>query len=192
MKITKEGVLEIAKNKGKIQASDLVDQFAVSRQYVNRLIQILVESGSIIKIGSTRYAFYVLPEYAENHPEILPNSYNKSLKNINIEEHEILLGIEDSFPTIKKLPENVRSIFTYSFSEMLNNAIEHSKSKNINIKISIVDKELSFIIEDSGIGVFRNIMQKKSLKSILNIFISISWIMRCMNCVQKLKSYVKS
>jgi len=163
--ITKERIVEIAKQKGKIRTSDLSDEFSVSRQYVNRLISELIETGKMIKIGGTRHAFYVLPKYASQHAEIFPNRYIKTFKNVSLEEHKILDQIEHAFPLLKKLPENIRSIFTYAFSEMLNNAIEHSQSKNISMEVSVANKDLSFIVNDFGIGVFRNIMQKINLKS---------------------------
>jgi hypothetical protein len=163
--IIKDRIIQIAKEKGKIRTSDLSAEFSVSRQYLNRLLGELIETGKMLRIGGTRYAFYVLPEYASQHTEIFPNRYIKTFKNVSLEEHKILDQIEQAFPLLKKLPENVRSIFTYAFSEMLNNAIEHSQSKNISIEVSITNKALSFIVNDSGIGVFRNIMQKRNLKS---------------------------
>lgn len=163
--ITKEKILEIAKQKGKIGTTDLSKRFSVSRQYLNRLIKELVETGKLIKLGATRYAFYVLPEYAQKHKEIFPLRYRKTFKNISLEEHKVLDQVEQTFPLLKNLPENVRSIFTYAFSEMLNNAIEHSTSIRIGIEVSIQKKMLSFIVNDSGIGIFRNIMQKRNLKS---------------------------
>ncbi len=165
MIITKEKIIERAKQKGKLKTSDLSLEFSVSRQYLNRLLRELIETGKLIKIGGTRYAFYVLPEYASQHAEIFPNRYIKNLKNTSLEEHKVLDQIEQDFPLLKKLPENVRSIFTYAFSEMLNNAIEHSHSKNVSIEVSVAHKTLSFIVNDTGIGAFRNIMQKKNLKS---------------------------
>src|SRR3989338_10702074 len=48
---------------------------------------------------------------------------------------------------------------------MFNNAIEHSRSKIILVEVTMRDKFLSFIINDSGVGVFRNIMKKRNLKS---------------------------
>ena len=48
---------------------------------------------------------------------------------------------------------------------MFNNAIEHSKSVRIGVEVSIPKKTLSFIIQDSGIGVFRNVMKQRGLKS---------------------------
>src|SRR3989304_5421841 len=163
--ITKEKILEIAKQKGKIGTTDLSKRFSVSRQYLNRLIKELVETGKLTKLGATRYAFYVLPEYAQKHKEIFPLRYRKVFKNISLEEHKVLDQVEQTFPLLKNLPENVRSIFTYAFSEMLNNAIEHSTSIRIGIEVFIQKKMLSFIVNDSGIGVFRNIMQKRNLKS---------------------------
>lgn len=163
--LTKDKTLEIARQNGALFSRDLVKQFDVSRQYASALIAELVAENKLVKLGSTRKAFYVLPEYAQRHKEILPLRYSKSFKNIYLEEHKILNNVEQTFSPLKNLPENVRNIFIYAFSEMLNNAIEHSASVRIGIEVSIQKKMLSFIVNDSGIGVFRNIMQKRKLKS---------------------------
>ncbi len=163
--ITKDKLLELAGQNNKIYASQLSSQFVVSRQYLNRLINELVTAGKLIKVGETRYAYYVLPEYAQQHPEILPVQYTKTFSNISLEEHIVLSRIEQEYPPLKKLPENIRSIFTYAFSEMFNNAIEHSHSKKIHIEVAIQNRILSFIVEDYGIGVFRNVMRERNLKS---------------------------
>ena len=163
--LTKEEVLKTAKDKGKLYSRDLVDQFKVSRQYANVFISMLVGENRLIKLGSTKRAFYILPEYARAHQEIFPTKYVKSFKNEGLEEHKVLIQIEETFPTLKNLPENVKSIFTYAFSEMLNNAIEHSQSVRVSVEVSITKDVFTFVIQDSGIGVFRNVMQKKGLKS---------------------------
>ncbi len=163
--LNKEKILEKAKETGQIRTAQLSAAFDVSRQYVSMLIAQLVEEKSLVRIGSTRNAFYVLPEYAKAHPEILPNKFFKRLKNTGLEEHKILAEIEEKFPQISELKEHIRNIFTFAFSEMLNNAIEHSDSKSISVEISVTDDNLWFIVSDSGVGVFRNVMQKKKLKS---------------------------
>ncbi|XOU94615.1 MAG: STAS-like domain-containing protein [Candidatus Kerfeldbacteria bacterium] len=163
--ITKEKILKIAKEKGKVVSSDLSVQFSVSRQYLNRLIKDLVDTNKLIKLGVTRKAFYVLPEYVEAHQEMLPVRYVKLFKNKGLEEHKVLNQIEQMFPILKQLPENIQSIFTYAFSEMLNNAIEHSRSIAIGVEVSVLKNELSFIIQDSGIGIWRNVMKQRGLKS---------------------------
>jgi hypothetical protein len=163
--ITQEKLLELARQKGKLIVSELSGQFAVSRQYINRLVKELVTAGNLVKVGGTRNAYYVLPEYARRHPDILPSQYTRTFKNTALEEHLVLNRIEQEYPQVKKLPENVRSIFTYAFSEMLNNAIEHSQSKTVRIEVSVQRKLLSFTVEDFGIGVFRNVMRERKLKS---------------------------
>jgi anti-sigma regulatory factor (Ser/Thr protein kinase) len=165
MILTRGQVLELAKQKGVLFSRDIVNKFNVSRQYANLLISDLVTNKKLIKLGSTRKASYVLPEYAHSHQEIFPSQYVKSFKNIDLEEHKVLDQIENVFPTLNKLSENIKSIFTYAFSEMFNNAIEHSQSIRIGVEISIPQKTLSFTINDSGIGVFRNVMKQQKLKS---------------------------
>ncbi len=163
--ITVENILELAKNEKVLKSIDIAKKFHISRQYAAFLISQLVAANKLIKIGSTRNAKYILPMYASSNSALFPNRINKNLVNKNLEEHKVLDSLEKSFPLIEKLNENIKSIFTYAFSEMLNNAIEHSQSKNIEVEVSINDKILSFTINDSGVGVFRNVMEKRKLKS---------------------------
>ncbi|MFA5776947.1 MAG: DUF4325 domain-containing protein [Parcubacteria group bacterium] len=163
--ITTEKIIEIAKQKGTIKTREIAKEFGVSRQYASRLLAELVTSGKLIKIGSTAKAIYAFPDYAKKHLEILPFKISKTFQNKNLEEHQVLNRIESDLPTIVQQKENVRNIFTYAFSEMLNNAIEHSSTEKIIVSVSIKDKLLTFIIDDFGVGVFRNIMKKRNLKS---------------------------
>lgn len=163
--LTKDKILEIVKQKDILHTRDLVEVSGVSRQYASAMITELVAAHKLIKLGSTRKAFYVLPGYAKKNKGILSARYNKTFTNISLEEHKVLEQITRSYLPLNGLSENVRSIFTYTFSEMLNNAIEHSTATRINVEVSIQKKTLSFIINDSGIGVFRNIMQKRNLQS---------------------------
>lgn len=161
----KDKILEIIEKRGKVTSSEITSKIDVSRQYVNLVISELVAEKKIIKVGRTRYAFYVSSAFAKKYPEIFPSVFKKTYRNQLLEEHHVLLEIEEKFPQISNLPENVRSIFTFAFSEMFNNAIEHSESKSISIEVAKRDGKLSFIVLDSGIGVFRNIMKKRGLNS---------------------------
>ena len=163
--ISKNKLLELAGRSDRILASKLAAQFNVSRQYLNRLINELVTAGKLVKVGETRNAYYVLPEYARQHPQILPERLIKTYLNASLEEHLVLSQIEREYPLLMKLPENIRSIFTYAFSEMFNNAIEHSQTKKIRIEVAVRNRILLFIVEDYGIGVFRNVMRERGLKS---------------------------
>lgn len=161
----KEKILGLIERQGKATSREVTEAIGVSRQYINLVVSDLVAEGKIIKVGSTRYAFYVSKAYMIDHPEVIPNIFKKRYVNKSLEEHRVLLEIEDRLPQLKELPENVRSIFTFAFSEMFNNAIEHSGSKIISVEVSMRNKFLSFVVNDAGVGVFRNIMKKKNLKS---------------------------
>lgn len=156
----REGILAVAASGKKIRSKDLALKFQVSRQYVHTVLKKLVSEGFLQKIGSTRNAFYVLPTYADS----LKEKIRKRFPNANLKEHEVLEALEKRSSLIRSLPENVRSIFTYAFLEMLNNAIEHSESANVEIDIE-KDSRLVFSINDFGVGVFRNVMKKKHLRS---------------------------
>jgi anti-sigma regulatory factor (Ser/Thr protein kinase) len=161
----RDKILDYINTKGKITAKELLDSFGFSRQYINQILRYLIIDKKIIKIGSTRSSFYFSQSYLKENQNILPNVFQKKYKNEQLEEHRVLVEIQDRFPLLMGLPENIQSIFTFAFSEMFNNAIEHSKSKWIRVEVSVIDKKLSFIIEDSGIGVFKNIKKTRNLKS---------------------------
>ena len=162
--MNKNDVLTIARSRKKLKTADLVESFGVSRQYANVVINSLVQGGRLIKVGSTKRAYYILPEIS-HEPGIFPPRIFKRLKNNGLAEHEIFNEIENQYPPVRQLPENVKSILVFAFSEMLNNAIEHSMSKDIEVEISIQNRKLTFVVNDFGIGVFRNVMKKRRLKN---------------------------
>lgn len=160
-------IIQLIKQKGRFTSSEMTGSIGVSRQYVHMVISDLIAEKQVIKLGVTRNAFYISSEYAQKHPDILPTSFKKKYRNITLEEHQVLMELEERFPLISNVPENIKSIFTFAFSEMFNNAIEHSESKVISVEVSLRNNKLSFIVEDTGIGVFRNIMKKRGLRSVI-------------------------
>lgn len=157
-------ILKIAELKRKLTTKDIIEAFRVSRQYAVILVNDLVSNGKLIKVGSTNKAYYLLPEFA-SEAGAFPEKIGKRLKNVDLQEHEIYEDIQNQYPPVKQFPENVRSILNYAFSEMLNNAIEHSKSKYIEIEVSVRNRKLNFVVNDFGIGVFRNVMRQKRLNT---------------------------
>ncbi|MFC1616264.1 STAS-like domain-containing protein [Patescibacteria group bacterium] len=134
-----------------------------SRAYVLRFINDLIREGKLAKSGTTRSALYVHVD----KKDLLGNIFQKRYKNKNLKEHEVLEEVIRKLFFLNQAPEHIQSIFAYAFSEMLNNAIDHSKSENISIKVEKIGKIIRFVVDDFGIGVFRSIMQKRKLKSSL-------------------------
>ncbi len=157
----KQKIKRFIKSKKRVTSPEVARHFGFTRQYASQVLRAMVNTGEVIKFGSTRAAFYILPEFID---EIGPKATKRRLKNKDIKEHEVFEELVSIFPALRTAPENVQSIAHYAFSEMLNNAIEHSRSKNIEVRLES-DGIIRFVVDDFGIGVFRNVMRQRRLKS---------------------------
>ena len=157
--------MKLAHSQETFSTNDVLDSLknSFTRAYVLRFINNLVREGKLVKSGTTRAAVYVLTEKRG----VLKSEFRKRYKNNNLKEHEVLEEVNKKLNFLHQLPEHIQSIFSYAFSEMLNNAIDHSKSENIAIYVKKIDKGIRFIVDDFGIGVFKNIMNKRKLNSSL-------------------------
>jgi anti-sigma regulatory factor (Ser/Thr protein kinase) len=87
--------------------------------------------------------------------------------------HELtLLGLSESdvWQRVKRdldLPSDTRAgrILVYAFTEMLNNAIDHSESATVVISVWISEAQWSFEIRDFGVGVFAKLSEGLRLGS---------------------------
>ncbi len=155
-------IKQFLRSKKRTSSIELARHFGFTRQYASQVLRIMVNAGEVVKFGSTRAAFYTLPEFID---EIGPSAIRSRFKNINVKEHEVFDSLISALPAFRIAPENVRSIVHYAFSEMLNNAIEHSQSENIEVEIEGAGDVIRFVVSDFGIGVFRNVMRQRHLKS---------------------------
>lgn len=67
-------------------------------------------------------------------------------------------------PLVTDLPENIRDILHYGFTEILNNSIDHSQGKNATITFTRTPLESIIMINDDGEGIFHRIQR------ILNLY----------------------
>jgi len=155
-------IKEFLRDKKRASSTEVAKHFGFTRQYASQVLRTMMDANEIVKFGSTRAAFYTLPEFID---EIGPLAVRRRFKNENIKEHEVFDSLISIFPAFHTATENVQSIVHYAFSEMLNNAIEHSLSEDIEVEIESEGGVIRFVVSDFGIGVFRNVMQKRNLKS---------------------------
>ncbi len=161
-------ILDTIKEKNQVKVADVIKVTRFSRAYINRFLQELRNEGKIVLIGKARQSFYVLADKVDViRAKGVLLSVNRTLKNINLAEDVILDQIKKESGIFFNLPENINNIVSYAFTEMLNNAIEHSQSKIIKIKMSRSADILSFEVLDYGVGIFNNIMRKRKLKNAL-------------------------
>jgi len=159
----REFILKVPREEASFTASDIVRTFPrkISRQYAHRILRQLVEEGKLIRGGSTRGAFYALPEQAEQ----VGLAVKLRLQNRGLQEDAVLDELRARLPPLNTLKRNVNEIFAYAFLEIMNNAIEHSESARIDVEIQMVRGQAKFVVEDYGIGVFRKVMSQRRLGS---------------------------
>lgn len=162
----RETILNFASRQRTFRAADVLRALSrpVSRQYVSRMLTALVEEGLLAKAGSTRGAVYALPRYATALGTRV-RRVKRRLTNVELQEDKVLDDLKRAAPFLTHVPGNVNAIFSYAFLEMLNNAIEHSGSKHIEVEVAKSNAHLTFIVNDFGIGVFLNVMRRRDLRS---------------------------
>lgn len=75
----------------------------------------------------------------------------------NLEEDIVFNEVSMLLNLSKRLTKKAYEIIRYSFTEILNNTIEHSYSEKCSIKIALDNFNCSFTIRDFGIGIFHSI-----------------------------------
>jgi anti-sigma regulatory factor (Ser/Thr protein kinase) len=134
-------------------ASLAAQEFSITRQAVNKHIQHLVEQKALIVRGSTRSKSYQL------HPLI---EWTKTYGLSNKLEEDVVWD-SDIKSLVIELPDNVRDIWLYGFTEMLNNAIEHSSGKAVVIQLKKTAIDTQITIIDDGEGIFKKIQKALQL-----------------------------
>jgi len=70
---------------------------------------------------------------------------------------EDVIWRNDVTPVIGQELENVLDIWNYGFTEMLNNAIEHSGGSMVRVTLKKTAVDTEMIISDNGVGIFKKI-----------------------------------
>lgn len=153
------------KKHGEITSEKLSSLAAVTRQYAHKILLKLVLDKKLIMSGKARNTRYIL--YTKNLEKRIgqkETAIHSKIKNSKIQEDLIYDNYERNSQLFKALNVNTRSILRYAFTEMLNNAIDHSASPDISISIYFKSTKICFEINDFGIGIFNNLKKKYGLK----------------------------
>ena len=160
----KQLILKELAKKGKIKVADVVKLTGFSRVYIHRHFRELRDDGKIALIGRSNQAHYILHN-SEIWDAKKPVRVHRMLRNRDLTEDIVLDQIKSESMIFSDLPSNIERIAAYAFTEMLNNAIEHSQTDLIDIVFERTSERVWFDISDKGIGIFNNIQQKKGLKT---------------------------
>jgi anti-sigma regulatory factor (Ser/Thr protein kinase)/biotin operon repressor len=127
--------------------------FGVTRQAINKHLQRLVHEGSLSESGKTRNRSYKLAPLV---------NWNETYA-ITPDLEEDVVWRNDVSRVLGDQPENVMDIWQYGFTEMFNNAKDHSGGSQIEVLIQRTATTTEMAIIDNGVGIFRKIQTAMNL-----------------------------
>jgi anti-sigma regulatory factor (Ser/Thr protein kinase) len=138
------------------------ERFNISRAASNRYIQRLETEGWIARSGpSTR------PVFCLGYKRRVAQSYALT----NLEEDVVW---RQDFKPYFNLQANVQGIVEHGFTEMLNNAIDHSTGTEVLISMQQNQDQLSIFVADNGMGIFAKIASALQLPDIRQALFELS------------------
>lgn len=161
-------ILNTIKKRDQVKTAEIVGRTGFSRVYVHRVFKQLVDEGKLVLIGKANQAHYIIPSAKNRSMKASQLSVHRIIKNKNLSEDTVLREIKSKTAIFKNLAKNISSIVDYAFTEMLNNAIEHSQSEKIDVVVTRAAKNIRFTVADQGVGIYNNIMKKKRLSTTID------------------------
>jgi len=131
-----------------IKSSELARAAGISRQAAQKHLRGLVKSGRLVTEGKGRVAHYRL---AARAPARL--SYPCAV----LDEERVWLDLRRRIPALAALSAALEPILHYALTEMLNNAIDHSGSAEVEVVVEPTEKSVAFEVVDEGVGLFDNL-----------------------------------
>ena len=134
-------------------SAPLQERRGISRQAATALLSRLVDNGVLLAVDGTRPKRYKLRRY---------RVFEKTYPADGLEEH--VVWAEDLLPILQKYAsQNSLRIWEYGITEMVNNAIDHSEGKTIDVRCSVNAIQALCYVQDDGEGIFRRIKRLCSL-----------------------------
>lgn len=129
---------------GRHMSRALVAKFGVSRVAAAIALKQLVADGWLESSGGTR------PTYQLGRNRIVTRGYRIP----GVDEHIVW---ERDFAPKFDLERNVKGIVHHGFTEMVNNANDHSGGSLVTVLMRLLDGVMTVVVLDNGIGIFEKI-----------------------------------
>jgi anti-sigma regulatory factor (Ser/Thr protein kinase) len=134
-------------------ATKISEKFGITRQAANRHLRQLVAEGAVRASGKTQSREYRLAR-TKSQDFIYP---------IVSGLDEDLIWRNDIRPLLVNLPQNVLETWHWAFTEMFNNAIDHSEGRTISVGFRKTAIDAEIMIVDDGVGIFKKLKDRFNL-----------------------------
>lgn len=123
------------------------ETFGINQNTAHTYIRELVQNNIIRRVKRGQY-------------ELIHNSYIYDLKRSNGDLNTDTYAYEHCLSQhIKDMTPNIKEIWSYTFSEMINNVMDHSQAENLKIIVEQDYLKTTTLIFDDGVGIFEKIKE---------------------------------
>lgn len=152
---TSESIIAFLRQSKSAGSKELCRHLGISRQALNVHLNKLIDNGSVVRTGATRNTRYSLPGHLPQ-----PKPYRGEFSTEGLDENRVYQRLALSLNLSHALKPDVETLFEYVFTEMLNNAIDHSESRKVRVSAVLEPGSARAEVKDNGIGVFASIAGK--------------------------------
>ncbi|HLD17136.1 MAG TPA: DUF4325 domain-containing protein [Coxiellaceae bacterium] len=138
--------------------------FRISRMTAHRHLQMLIREAKVLKTGTTRQSRYYL----------IDAPFKTLSFKIKDKSDEFSIWKTYFEPTISQFKKNIYTICEYGFTEIFNNAKDHSNGTLIKASMQWQKNSIKLTIADNGIGIFRKIEQAFHLEKKENAILELA------------------
>jgi anti-sigma regulatory factor (Ser/Thr protein kinase) len=141
---------------GAVRAGELAAKARISRQAAQRHLARAVARGRLVAAGAGRATHYVQGGGSTAHFR-WPRAV--------LDEARAWDEVRARVPAVAALSGNALSVFQYAFTELVNNAVDHSGSADVEVLVEAGRERLAFEVVDRGCGAFDNVRRTLGLAS---------------------------
>lgn len=161
---TRDTILQILQQAPEpVSGAELTTALGVSRQALHLHLRRLIEEGRVVKEGRTRGATYRLARPDEEREPVVP--FRREYSTAGLEEDRVFDDLDALLQLRRHVSPEAHDVARYGFTEMLNNAIDHSQSERCQVEAVLEPYTFRFRIRDRGLGAFATIAEKLGLPS---------------------------
>jgi anti-sigma regulatory factor (Ser/Thr protein kinase)/biotin operon repressor len=172
MKVDVSGeALRIVGETGAVTTGALARRLGISRQAAHRHLRALVSKGWLVREGAGRGARYRLRSsegvatptplsVAAEAPAAAATILREQVRGL--EEHRVWEALRRR---LAPLAEGAEPVLHYAVTELVNNVIDHSGSRELEVRAQISGSRLAVEVIDEGAGLFEHVRRARGLAS---------------------------
>ncbi|TAG06074.1 MAG: DUF4325 domain-containing protein [Betaproteobacteria bacterium] len=149
--VTRGWITQRARESPEGLSSWIADKFGITRRTANLWLATIVAQGFLKATGTTHKVYSIGPNV----------EFSFFVPVVGLDENQ--LWLDRILPWLDAIPDNVIRICHHGFTEMVNNACDHSEGKELWVRLRVDASVVEMIVDDDGVGIFNKVQRALNL-----------------------------